>query len=159
MDRVGYLIEKLNLEPLDIEGGRFSVAFRSPKVIDTLDKRGKRIAVSGIFFLLTKGEVSRLHRVKSDEIWHFYEGAPVELFIVEEKSLTLKRVVLGDVSENTLPMAFVPANSWQCARSLGEYSFVGCNVAPGFEYSDFELPDEKTIEKIIKLYPDLKDFA
>jgi len=157
MDRVDFLVKKLKLEPLTKEGGRFSIAFRSKKIIDTLDQRGKRIAVSGIFFLLTKGEVSKLHRVKSDEIWHFYEGSPVELFVICEDR-KLNRFVLGDVSENSVPMVFVPANCWQCARSLGDYSFVGCNVAPGFEYEDFELPDKKTSEKIVKLFPQLKGF-
>ena len=160
MSRVKELIKLFNLEPLAVEGGMFQVAFRSSKLIETLDGRKGRIALSGIYFLLQKGEVSRLHRVKSDEVWHFYEGAEVELFILDENTMALERHILGKAGSNSTPMVLVPAGKWQCARSLGEYSFVGCNVAPGFEYEDFEVAEDREfVEKVLAKYLYLREFV
>jgi hypothetical protein len=123
------LIELLNLSPHP-EGGHFRETFRDA----ASEGRGSSTA---IYFLLKAGEVSRWHRVDAAEVWHFYRGAPLELRIGK------KIYVLGpNVDEAQAPQIVVPPNIWQSARSLGDYTLVGCTVAPAFEFSHFELaPD------------------
>ena len=74
----------------------------------------------------------------ADELWHFYEGDPLELLIAESPR-EVRREVLGPVAEGSLPQRAVPAQAWQAARALGAYSLVGCSVAPGFEFAGFRL--------------------
>jgi predicted cupin superfamily sugar epimerase len=93
---------------------------------------------TAIFFLLKAGETSWWHRVDAAEVWHFYRGAPLELAIAHNDVVT--RQLLGAAIENgETPQLVVPAGAWQMARSLGDYTLVGCTVAPGFEFSKFEL--------------------
>jgi len=122
------LIALLDLAPHP-EGGHFRETFR--------DAGGGRSYSTAIYFLLRSGEVSRWHRVDAAEVWHFYRGAPLELRIGKES------YVLGpDIDEAQVPQLVVPPNVWQAAKSLGDYTLVGCTVAPGFEFSKFELaPD------------------
>ncbi|MBA2587859.1 MAG: cupin domain-containing protein [Alphaproteobacteria bacterium] len=122
------LIQLLDLKPHP-EGGYFRETFR-----DTGDGRAHSTA---IYFLLKAGEVSRWHRVDAAEVWHFYRGAPLELRIGKQTYM------LGpDIDEAQVPQLVVPPNAWQAARSLGDYTLVGCTVAPGFEFSRFEMaPD------------------
>jgi uncharacterized protein len=123
------LIALLGLAPHP-EGGHFRETFR-----DT--GSGSRSHSTAIYFLLKAEEVSRWHRVDAAEVWHFYRGAPLELRIGRES------YVLGpDIDEAQAPQIVVPANVWQSARSLGDYTLVGCTVAPGFDFAHFELaPD------------------
>ena len=122
------LIELLALKPHP-EGGYFRETFR--------DGNQGRAYSTAIYFLLKAGEVSRWHRVDAAEVWHFYRGAPLELRIGKQV------FVLGaDIDEAQVPQIVVPAGAWQAARSLGDYSLVGCTVAPGFEFNHFEMaPD------------------
>jgi hypothetical protein len=121
------LIALLDLKPHP-EGGYFRETFR--------DGAGRGHSTA-IYFLLKAGEVSRWHRVDAAEVWHFYRGAPLELRI--GKAI----YVLGpDVEEAQAPQVVVPPGAWQSARSLGEYTLVGCTVAPGFDFAHFEMaPD------------------
>ena len=122
------LIRLLDMKPHP-EGGYFRETYR-----DTNEGRAHSTA---IYFLLKAGEVSRWHRVDAAEVWHFYRGAPLELKIGKDT------YVLGaDIDEAQVPQLVVPPNAWQAARSLGDYTLVGCTVAPGFEFSKFEMaPD------------------
>jgi predicted cupin superfamily sugar epimerase len=122
------LIELLALEPHP-EGGYFRETFRDGNV-------GRNYSTA-IYFLLKAGEVSRWHRVDAAEIWHFYRGAPLEL------SVGKQIYILGpELDEAQAPQIVVPAGVWQAARSLGDYTLVGCTVAPGFEFEHFEMaPD------------------
>jgi uncharacterized protein len=104
-----------------------------------VDRRGARAALTSIYFLLPAGAVSRWHRVRSDEVWHHYEGAPLELWLVPPEEQRLERVQLGPLATRQAPVHCVPAQWWQAARSLGPYTLVGCTVGPGFEFGDFEL--------------------
>lgn len=124
------LIHLLDLKPHP-EGGHFRETFRDGGGADG------RAYSTAIYFLLKAGEVSRWHRVDAAEIWHFYRGAPLELKIGRD------RYVLGsNIDEAQVPQLVVPAGAWQSARSLGDYTLVGCTVAPGFEFSKFEMaPD------------------
>jgi predicted cupin superfamily sugar epimerase len=122
------LIQLLDLKPHP-EGGYFRETFR--------DQGEGRAHSTAIYFLLKKGEASRWHRVDAAEVWHFYRGAPLELKIGRDT------YVLGaNIDEAQAPQVVVPPGAWQAARSLGEYTLVGCTVAPGFEFAHFEMaPD------------------
>jgi predicted cupin superfamily sugar epimerase len=137
-DRVAELIETLALAPHP-EGGFYREIWRAPLGVAPADGRGVRAALTSIYFLLSAGDVSRWHRVRSDELWHHYEGAPLELWIAPPDALRIERLRLGPLGPDHAPVRCVPANAWQAARSLGAYTLVGCSVGPGFEFADFEL--------------------
>jgi predicted cupin superfamily sugar epimerase len=131
------LIQLLDLKPHP-EGGYFRETFRDcghpPAGRDSGEGRAHSTA---IYFLLKAGEASRWHRVDAAEVWHFYRGAPLELKIGRDT------YVLGaNIDEAQSPQVVVPPGAWQAARSLGEYTLVGCTVAPGFAFAHFEIaPD------------------
>ena len=93
--------------------------------------------MTSIYFLLPAGVVSRWHRVDADEIWYFHDGASLALDIVGDGGR--RQEVLDRPGASHSPQAVVPAGAWQSARSLGDWTLVGCAVAPGFEFSGFEL--------------------
>lgn len=137
--RADTLVRDLQLQPHP-EGGHFREVFRSRRMVRTDDGRSERWASTSIYFLLRAGEFSRWHRVASDEIWHFYEGAPLELVLLDATGERTRCDVLGPVgSPKAEPTRVVPAGIWQAARSTGAYTLVGCTVTPGFEFSDFRL--------------------
>lgn len=128
------LVEKLSLLPHP-EGGWYREIYRSRERVQT--RRGLRSALTTIHYLLEHRQLSRWHVVESAEIWHFYDGAPLELLAYDPENRTLERHVLGDVSEGHETVAVIEAGVWQAARSRGEFSLVGCTVGPGFEFEDF----------------------
>src|SRR5689334_1776809 len=133
MTEADRLVKLLNLAPHP-EGGHFRETFRDSSR-DSME--AGRSPSTAIYFLLKAGEASRWHRVDAAEVWHFYRGAPLELRIGKQV------YVLGpDIDEAQALQIVVPPHEWQSARSLGEYSLVGCTVAPGFEFAHFEMaPD------------------
>lgn len=150
------LIRLLDLKPHP-EGGFFAEIFRSARIVRAPGKTGDRSALTGIYFLLTADGCSRWHRVASDEIWHYYEGAALDLFWVEPGGETCNRCRVGEVGEATRPVAVVPAGCWQAARTTGEYTLVGCTVAPGFEFADFQMlkQDPEAAQQIRARFPEL----
>jgi uncharacterized protein len=127
------VIRLLGLKPHP-EGGHFGETFRDGR----LDEKG-RAASTAIYFLLARGERSHWHRVDAVEIWHWYAGAPLALEISQTPA-RVERVMLGcDLNAGERPQAVVPAHAWQAAQSLGDWTLVGCTVAPGFEFAGFEL--------------------
>jgi predicted cupin superfamily sugar epimerase len=129
------LIARLQLEPHP-EGGWYRELHRSSQIIQT--HRGPRAALTSIHFLLEQGQFSRWHVVTSDEIWHHSGGAPLELLTCRPGQGALQRRVLGPPGDgDQQPIGVVPAGEWQAARSLGAWSLVGCDVAPGFDFEDF----------------------
>ena len=138
MDRIAELIRNLELAPHP-EGGFYREIWRAGLGVEPSDGRGGRAALTSIYFLLPAGAISRWHRVTSDEIWHHYEGAPLELLLVPPDEFRLERARLGPLGPDQAPVRCVPATWWQAARSLGAYTLVGCTVGPGFEFADFEL--------------------
>ena len=128
MSEADRLIQLLDLMPHP-EGGHFRETYR--------DSNEGRAHSTAIYFLLKAGEVSRWHRVDAAEVWHFYRGAPLELNIGKQTYM------LGsNIDEAQVPQLVVPPNAWQAVRSLGDYTLAGCTVAPGFEFSKFEMaPD------------------
>jgi uncharacterized protein len=136
--RAAELIRTLGLRPHP-EGGYFVEAFRSAHGVAPSGSRDPRCALTVIYFLLAQGGFSRWHRVLSDEAWHWYEGAPLELLSVEAEGGFVSRAILGPVGSGSAPLHVIAAGRWQAARPLGAYALVGCSVAPGFEYDDFTL--------------------
>jgi predicted cupin superfamily sugar epimerase len=128
------IIRLLGLAPHP-EGGHFRQTFR-----DTVELEGGRAASTAIYFLLARGERSHWHRVDAVEVWHHYAGAALELEIAATAQGPVERLTLGpDLAAGERPQAVVPVHAWQAARSLGDWTLVGCTVAPGFDYSGFEL--------------------
>ena len=132
------LASSLRLEPHP-EGGRYRQLHRSAVSVEVPDRGLRRSALTAILFLLARGEVSRWHRVLSDETWHFHEGDGLELLVVDADLSNVSRHHLGRASEGHDPLAVVPAGAWQAARPLGELALVSCTVGPGFEFEDFAL--------------------
>lgn len=128
----------LGLEPHP-EGGRYRQLHRAGSVVHVPSRGVERAALTSILFLLAKGEVSRWHRVLSDEVWHFHEGDPLELLVVDAGFADERRHVLGRAGDGNEPLAVVPAGAWQAARPLGAYALVACDVGPGFDFADFAL--------------------
>jgi len=127
------LIRLLDLKPHP-EGGHFGETFRDPNTIDG------RAASTAIYFLLARGERSHWHRVDAVEIWHFYAGAPLVLEMAASESGPIRRMKLGpDIAMGERPQGAVAAGHWQAAESMGEWTLVGCTVAPGFEFANFEM--------------------
>ena len=126
------IIRLLDLAPHP-EGGHFRETFRDV----TTDAVG-RSASTAIYFLLSAGDVSRWHRIDAAETWHWYAGAPLELNIADVTGRRSLRLGV-DLAAGERPQAVVPAGAWQQAASLGAWTLVGCAVAPGFRFEDFEL--------------------
>lgn len=130
------------MRPVDLEahpeGGRFREVFRSGKRVATPDG-GARSAVTHIYFSLGHGEVSKFHRVTSDEVWNLYQGAGLNLYLWDGSGAPPRRITLS-AAENCF-CHVVPAGMWQAAEPAKEEVLVGCSVAPGFEFSDFQLMD------------------
>ena len=125
------VIEWLDLAPHP-EGGCYRETFRDERQV-----QGRSVATA-IYYLLTEGEASHWHMVDAAEIWHHYMGDPLELRIAGAAGVAT--VVLGDdLAAGQVKQAVVPAGAWQAAKGLGAWSLMGCTVAPGFEFSAFEL--------------------
>lgn len=156
MDTSSYWIEKLNLVKHP-EGGYFKEVYRSDENIPetSLPARYKdqRSFATSIYFLLNGDDFSSFHRIQSDETWHFYVGSALELFVLNEEG-TLSSFLLGRNLDNGESLQVtIPRNHWFGARVVDPNSFalLGCTVAPGFHFDDFELA-ERT--KLLKQFPD-----
>ncbi len=127
------IIRLLDLKPHP-EGGHFRETFRDARLVE-----GGRAASTAICFLLARGERSHWHRIDAVEVWHWYAGAPLVLEIALGAA-AIERVALGgNLAAGERPQAVVPAHVWQAAESLGDWTLVGCTVAPGFDFAKFEL--------------------
>lgn len=129
------IIARLELSPHP-EGGYFRETFRD----QSIKGRAKSTA---IFYLLKAGEVSHWHRVDASEVWHWYAGSSLELSLSKDGAGEREMHILGnDILKGDLPQIVVPAFTWQSARSCGDWTLVGCTVAPGFEFDGFEMAPE-----------------
>lgn len=128
------IIARLGLQPHP-EGGHFRETFRAPDATNS----GGRGASTAIFFLLKAGERSHWHRVDADEIWHHYAGAPLELSMSDDGKTTRHLRLGSNFGLLETPQGVVPRGVWQAARSLGNWTLVGCTVAPAFDFAGFEL--------------------
>ena len=115
------------------EGGHYRETFRDAR----MDANG-RSRSTAIYFLLARGERSHWHRIDAVEIWHYYAGSALVLQIADEADK--RSIRLGpDLTAGELPQAIVPAQAWQAAESTGDWTLVGCTVAPGFDFATFEM--------------------
>ena len=132
------IIDRLGLKPHP-EGGFYRESYRSEGTAES--GRGQRAHSTAVYFLLRRGETSRLHRLKSDEVWHFYGGGPLTVAEIAPDGTTRETVLGPDLDAGQTPQHVVPAGSWFGAFPAEgtDFSFVGCTVAPGFDFSDFEM--------------------
>jgi hypothetical protein len=174
-----YWIKQLRLHPHP-EGGYYRETYRSPEIIAKADLpkryKGDRSFATAIYFLLRGNQFSAFHRLKSDEIWHFYNGSPIFIFVIEKDGhLTTAKLGLN-AEEGARPQYIIKAGSWFAAAlaiqnrqpragpPLAEksYALIGCTVAPGFDFADFEIADRLKMRRkfpkhgalINKLTPD-----
>lgn len=138
MKEIEKMVKKLDLKPHP-EGGFYRETYRSEEVIEA-SKGGSRNLCTGIFFLLTAGNFSAFHRIKSDEMWHFYAGDPLSVHVLQNGEY--RKLSIGPVQlEGYCPQGLVPGGAWFASEveEGGSYSLVGCTVSPGFDFKDFEL--------------------
>ena len=149
------LIELLGLEPLPTEGGLFKSTYRSDESIQSsgLPTRYKssRPISTAIYYLLTadSDSFSALHKLQSDEVYHFYLGDPVELFLLEETG-EMQRIILGqDLCSGQQIQYVVPRNVWQGSKLVagGSYALLGTTMAPGYQSADYIHADAATIRE------------
>lgn len=126
------IIAALDLQPHP-EGGWYRQTFRD-------EAGGERGHSTAIYYLLRSGERSHWHRVRdAAEVWHYYAGAPLELAIAPDGKAATTIILGPNVPVGERPQAIVPADVWQSARPLGDWTLVGCTVAPGFDFAAFEM--------------------
>ncbi len=156
-----YYIQSLKLQAHP-EGGYFAETYRSAEAISqqALPYRftGARAFATAIYFLLETHQFSALHRIQADEIWHFYAGRPLDITVIEPTTGELTIIRLGpDPGRNEVFQAVVPAGCWFGSKFTADsatsdldtedpnFSLVGCTVAPGFDFADFELADRSAL--------------
>lgn len=132
------IIARLGLQPHP-EGGHYREMFRAADPSGRSAGKGGRGASTAIFFLLKAGERSHWHKVDADEVWHHYAGAPLELSMSDDGRATRHLRLGTDFALGETPQIVVPRGVWQAARSLGNWTLVGCTVAPAFDFTGFEL--------------------
>tara|TARA_B100000780_G_C20882431_1_gene351060 strand:+ start:91 stop:600 length:510 start_codon:yes stop_codon:yes gene_type:complete len=147
------LVTKFNLQPHP-EGGFYAETYRGDTTVEA--SYGTRSSSTAIYFLITPGSVSRLHRIAADEVWHFYLGGPMTVVEISEDG-NKKETILGqNIMANEKVQYTVKAGTWfgsyPCDAS--DFSFVGCTVAPGFDFQDFELASRTVL---VKQFPQHKD--
>jgi uncharacterized protein len=150
------LKDLLQLEPHPREGGWFRQTYRSAERIpqNILPERyaGERAAGTAIYYLLTPDTFSEMHRLASDEVFHFYLGDPIEMLQLKPHGQGEIVRMGSDVEGGMMPQLLVPRGVWQGSRLIagGEVALLGCTVSPGFDYADYE---QGTRERLTSEYP------
>jgi predicted cupin superfamily sugar epimerase len=153
------IIDQFELVPHP-EGGFYKEAYRSEGIISSKSLNGQfsgdRNYCTSIYFLLTSDNFSAFHRIKQDEIWHFYEGSPLFVHVIDEYGTYQKYELGADYKNGQVRQLVVPANLWFASSVKDEksHSFVGCTVAPGFDFEDFEMADRN---ELIEEFPSFKN--
>ena len=137
------------------EGGEYQEVYRSSNKVTNF-KGEQRSALTHIYFTLKPGEISKFHRVASDEIWNLYEGEGLILYLWDGGSNNIEKVILSEQEREYCHV--VPAGMWQAAEATNDAVLVGCSVGPGFEFEDFKLMriEEPTAKNFLEHYPELK---
>ena len=153
MSRKQELINTLELIPHP-EGGYYKETYRSEGSIskDTLpaDYSGDRSYSTGIYFMLTADTFSAFHKINQDEMWHFYDGSPIELHMITEDGEYSCVYIGRDIEHGEYLQYVVPGGVWFASRvkDNAEYSLLGCTVSPGFDFADFILPNTTEMTKM-----------
>ncbi|MEL7148108.1 MAG: cupin domain-containing protein [Bacteroidota bacterium] len=154
-EKIDSLIQALELLPHP-EGGFYKETYRSPDLISTMELpdrfTGSRCYATAIYFLLVQESFSAFHRIKSDETWHFYEGSPIEIFILNQDGKLTRQVLGNEWQAGQLPQFTVPAQQWFASRVLGPYGLAGCTVYPGFEFADFEMATREALQEAFPMH-------
>ena len=134
----------LGLRPHPREGGFFVRTYEAVEMVALPryagdGRAGERRTGTAIYYLLEPGTFSEMHRLRSDEVFHFYAGDAVEMLQLEEGHAGRMVAIGNDLAAGERPQAVVPAHAWQAAQSLGDWTLCGCTVAPGFDFKGFEL--------------------
>jgi uncharacterized protein len=146
------------MKPIDLiehpEGGRFREVFRSARIVSIQDGT-TRSALTHIYFSLNHGEVSRFHRVASDEVWNLYQGPGLNLYTWDGTNRPPQCITLS--ASNNCFCHVISAGTWQAAEPISGTVLVGCSVAPGFEFSDFTLidPNSEDAKRLISVAPEM----
>lgn len=150
MKDAAFYVQAFKMQPHP-EGGYFAETYRSTEIIQqtALPKRftGERSFSTAIYFLLESHHFSALHRIQADEVWHFYAGGPLNVFVIDADG-TLSVIRLGnEPDKGEVFQAVVPAGCWFGSRPAVDttFSLVGCTVAPGFDFADFEMADRDSL--------------
>jgi len=150
-----YWIKTLGLEDHP-EGGYFKETYRSAEIV--LNRNGKeRAASTGIYFLITQEAFSAFHKIESDEMWHYHAGDALEVIMIHENGEVEVLNVGPDIEKGQRLQAVVPAGCWFGSRVVegGDYSLVGCTVAPGFDFEDFVLANRVELTNEFPQHADL----
>ncbi len=138
------IVRQLGLMPHP-EGGYFRESYRAATAIPAgaLDRRygGDRATSTAIYYLLEAGQRSALHRLRSDEVFHFYAGDPLNIIEIAPDGRLTETLLGADLAAGAIPQHVIPAGAWFGAVPAGRFSLVGCTVAPGFDFADFELAE------------------
>jgi hypothetical protein len=153
-ERIAFLVEKLQLQPHP-EGGFYSETYRSEESITT--KSGKRNLSTSIYFLLTSKNVSKFHRIKSDELWFFHEGSTLTVHMLNEHGHQQLSLGHPSINDRAVPQQLVPANTifGSSVDKPDSYVLVSCVVSPGFDFADFELFGEKELTERYPSYSEI----
>lgn len=155
MHSADFWIQKLNLSPHP-EGGFFKESYRASELIkkEHLPSRysSDHAFSTAIYFLLKSGQISAFHRLRSDELWHFYYGSPLVIYQINPEGMLFEIRLGTDLQKGQIFQAHIRAKNWFAARVVNDdsYTLVGCTVAPGFEFEDFELAERSDL---IRLFP------
>lgn len=148
-----YWINSLGLLPHP-EGGYYKETYRSNEEItnNALPDRfsGNRSFATAIYFLLEEGNFSAFHKIKSDEIWHFYDGSPVLIHTIDNDGTLITYKLGNSPIDGVFPQITIPANTWFASESTGNFSLVGCTVSPGFDFNDFEMANRKMLVNLFE---------
>ena len=151
-------IESLNLLPHP-EGGYYREIYRSENTIGKSalpsGYSGNRSVGTSIYYLLKSGQKSLLHRIKSDEIWHYYDGSPIVLFLIQDDGKYEEKLLGKDIAGGENPQIVIKGGTWFGAfpKNDNSFSLAGCTVHPGFDFEDFEMADR---ERILNEFPQLE---
>jgi predicted cupin superfamily sugar epimerase len=154
---IDFLVSELNLVPHP-EGGFYKEVYRSKGILPQVSLGnhfdGDRNFCTSIYFLLTGTNFSSFHRLKQDEIWHFYGGSPLLVHVISPDGVYCENKVGMNFKHGEVPQLVEPAGSWfgseVSSQNPADFSFVGCTVAPGFDFNDFEMPPR---QELINLFP------
>lgn len=155
MKSADYWIQKLDLKPHP-EGGFYSEVFRSSINVDLqklpIGYKGDRRVASSIYFMLRSGDISKMHRLKSDELWYYHCGSPIQIYIIDQEGNKHTKILGPDADNNESFCVHIPAGNIFAAEILkpDTYSLMSCVVAPAFEFDDFEMFDK---DDLIQAYP------
>ncbi|MFD2727120.1 cupin domain-containing protein [Hyunsoonleella rubra] len=149
-EQVQHIIEALGLNPHP-EGGHFKETYRSEGIIynENLGNSftGDRNYCTAIYFLLTSDAFSAFHRIKQDEMWHFYKGSPLLLHMISEEGVYSKVEIGNNLEKGEVPQFVVPAKYYFAVEVIeaDSYALAGCTVSPGFDFHDFDMPSQNVL--------------